>query len=111
MREPRTVRSLDSDARLTRLDPDQFPAIPFYAKALKVLLHDVQNSGGDEATFGGKAGAMDPDAESDDGDDEWADDGAEFLTDDKDLDFLSGSSPRRVHARMLILRRRYARRW
>lgn len=30
------------------------------------------------------------DAESDDGDDEWADDGAEFLSGDKDLDYLSG---------------------
>lgn len=89
------------------LDPDQFPPIPFFAKALKILLHDVQNSG-DDATLG-KAGI--DDAESDDGvsfelifpslpllinyiyllqDDEWADDGAEFRTGDDDLDLLSG---------------------
>lgn len=44
-------------------DPDQFPPIPFFAKALKILLHDVQNAG-DDATLG-KAGI--DDAESDDG--------------------------------------------
>ncbi|KAI5481652.1 Importin 9 [Pseudohyphozyma bogoriensis] len=67
-------------------NPDQFPPIPFHAKALKVLLHDVQNSG-EDATFA-KAGG-DVDAESDDGDDEWADEGGEFASGDKDLDFLS----------------------
>ncbi|KAL8280102.1 hypothetical protein RQP46_007432 [Phenoliferia psychrophenolica] len=71
-------------------NPDQFSSIPFHAKALKILLHDVQRSG-DDATIGKKGGEMEDfdDVDSDDGDDEWADEGAEFRTGDKDLDFLS----------------------
>ncbi|KAK4699259.1 importin-9, partial [Phenoliferia sp. Uapishka_3] len=70
-------------------NPDQFSSIPFHAKALKILLHDVQRAG-DDATIGKKDG-MDEfdDLDSDDGDDEWADEGGEFRTGDKDLDFLS----------------------
>lgn len=73
-----------------RNNPDQFQAIPFPAKALKILLHDVQNSIESSGTKG--AGIMTDDAESDDGDDEWADDGAEFTAagGDRDLAFLSG---------------------
>ncbi|ORY73226.1 ARM repeat-containing protein [Leucosporidium creatinivorum] len=67
-------------------NPDQFPPIPFPAKALKILLHDAQNAAVDGV--GSKLDAED--AESDDGDDEWADEGGEFASGDKDLDFLSG---------------------
>ncbi|KAM0754424.1 ARM repeat-containing protein [Meredithblackwellia eburnea MCA 4105] len=71
-------------------NPDQFPPIPFPAKALKILLHDVQRAG-DDATLSKADGGIDEleDAESDDGDDDWADEGAEFKTGDDDLDFLS----------------------
>lgn len=70
-------------------DPDQFPPIPFPAKALKLLLHDAQTAA---QTSGGEKGVPD-DAVSDDEDDEWADEGAEFTAgNEKDLDFLSGAS-------------------
>lgn len=68
------------------LDPDQYSQIPFAAKALKILLHDISSSAPTDAMgYEGVEGA-----ESDDGDDEWADDGAEYLSGDKDLDYLSG---------------------
>ncbi|GAA5841531.1 hypothetical protein JCM3766R1_003978 [Sporobolomyces carnicolor] len=69
-----------------RQNPDQFPPIPFPAKALKLLIHEAQNASSQD----GSKPALD-DAESDDGDDEWADDGAEFndAANDRDLDFLS----------------------
>lgn len=69
-----------------RANPDQFPPIPFPAKALKLLLHDAQTAA---QTSGGEKGVPD-DAVSDDEDDEWADEGAEFTAgNEKDLDFLS----------------------
>lgn len=69
-------------------DPDQFPPIPFPAKALKLLLHDAQTAA---QAQGGEKGVPD-DAVSDDEDDEWADEGAEFTTgNEKDLDLLSGA--------------------
>ncbi|GAA5946175.1 hypothetical protein JCM3765_000143 [Sporobolomyces pararoseus] len=70
-----------------RQNPDQFPPIPFPAKALKLLIHEAQNA----ASQGGDNTKQIPDdAESDDGDDEWADEGAEFAeSNDRDLDFLS----------------------
>lgn len=69
-------------------DPDQFPPIPFPAKALKLLLHDAQTAA---QSSGGEKGVPD-DAVSDDEDDEWADEGAEFTAgNEEDLDFLSGA--------------------
>ncbi|GAA5933997.1 karyopherin KAP114 [Sporobolomyces koalae] len=68
-----------------RQNPDQFPPIPFPAKALKLLLREAQTAA---AQDGSKP--VPDDAESDDGDDEWADEGAEFNAgNDQDLDFLS----------------------
>ena len=65
--------SSSSPTRLSYLtlrstDPDQFSSIPFHAKALKILLHDVQRSG-DDATIGKKGGEMEDfnDLDSDDG--------------------------------------------
>lgn len=83
----RLVRS----ANVTVLaDPEQFRPIPFPAKALKLLLHDAQTA---SANKGGDQGAPE-DAVSDDEDDEWADEGAEFTAgNEKDLDFLSGELP------------------
>ena len=73
---------------LSTLDPDQFPPIPFPAKALKLLIHEAQNA----SSQGQGEKAVPDDAESDDGDDEWADEGNEFTAgNDQDLDFLSGS--------------------
>ncbi|GAA6059323.1 hypothetical protein JCM10212_005903 [Sporobolomyces blumeae] len=69
-----------------RQNPDQFPPIPFPAKALKILIHDAQNA----STEGGNSNGVPDNAESDDGDDEWADEGAEFTAgNEADLDFLS----------------------
>ncbi|BGP06448.1 hypothetical protein JCM10049v2_002270 [Rhodotorula toruloides] len=69
-----------------RANPEQFRPIPFPAKALKLLLHDAQTA---SANKGGEQGAAE-DAVSDDEDDEWADEGAEFTAgNEKDLDFLS----------------------
>ena len=50
-----------------------------------MLLNDAQNAAVDGV--GNKLDAGD--VESDDGDDEWADEGGEFASGDKDLDFLS----------------------
>ncbi|BGP14490.1 hypothetical protein JCM10213v2_002439 [Rhodosporidiobolus nylandii] len=73
-----------------RANPDQFPPIPFPAKALKLLLHDAQTA----AKESGAGKAIPDDAVSDDEDDEWADEGGEFTSgNDKDLDFLSGANP------------------
>ncbi|GAA5825501.1 hypothetical protein JCM5353_005327 [Sporobolomyces roseus] len=70
-----------------RQNPDQFPPIPFPAKALKLLIHEAQNASS-QGQDGSKA--VPDDAESDDGDDEWADEGNEFTAgNDQDLDFLS----------------------
>lgn len=83
-------------------DPDQFPPIPFPAKVLKVLIKEVQNSISDDRAGVAGAGAAGmgegDDAESDDGDDEWADEGEEFASGDKDLDFLSGAFQRECAA-------------
>ncbi|GAA5868959.1 hypothetical protein JCM16303_000320 [Sporobolomyces ruberrimus] len=68
-----------------RQKPDQFPPIPFPAKALKLLIHEAQNAASQDGSK-----PVPDDAESDDGDDEWADEGAEFNAgNDGDLDFLS----------------------
>ncbi|GAA5921433.1 hypothetical protein JCM3775_003046 [Rhodotorula graminis] len=68
-----------------RANPDQFQPIPFPAKVLKLLLHDAQTA----AQSSQAKGAPD-DAVSDDEDDEWADEGAEFTAgNERDLDFLS----------------------
>ncbi|GAA5855822.1 hypothetical protein JCM8547_000374 [Rhodosporidiobolus lusitaniae] len=71
-----------------KANPDQFPPIPFPAKALKLLLHDAENAANQKGAHGGKG--VPEDAVSDDEDDEWADEGAEFTSgNEKDLDFLS----------------------
>ncbi|GAA6037267.1 hypothetical protein JCM8097_008653 [Rhodosporidiobolus ruineniae] len=71
-----------------KANPDQFPPIPFPAKALKLLLHDAQNA--TNQANGGKDGGVPDDAVSDDEDDEWADEGAEFTSgNERELDFLS----------------------
>ncbi|GAA5867303.1 hypothetical protein JCM1840_005019 [Sporobolomyces johnsonii] len=70
-----------------RQNPDQFPPIPFPAKALQLLIHEAQNAASQSSTG---AKAIPDDAESDDGDDEWADEGAEFAAgNEEDLDLLS----------------------
>ncbi|GAA6011372.1 hypothetical protein JCM10207_008317 [Rhodosporidiobolus poonsookiae] len=69
-----------------RANPDQFPPIPFPAKALKLLLQDAQTA----AKQGGAPKGVPDDAVSDDEDDEWADEGAEFTSgNERELDFLS----------------------
>ncbi|GAA5974253.1 hypothetical protein JCM11641_003356 [Rhodosporidiobolus odoratus] len=71
-----------------RAHPDQFPPIPFPAKAIKLLLHDAQNAANSKDAGNGKG--VPDDAVSDDEDDEWADEGAEFTSgNERDLDFLS----------------------
>ncbi|KPV76594.1 uncharacterized protein RHOBADRAFT_52581 [Rhodotorula graminis WP1] len=68
-----------------RANPDQFQPIPFPAKVLKLLLHDAQT-----AAQSSQAKNAPDDAVSDDEDDEWADEGAEFTAgNERDLDFLS----------------------
>ncbi|BGP38381.1 hypothetical protein JCM10449v2_002313 [Rhodotorula kratochvilovae] len=68
-----------------RANPEQFQPIPFPAKALKLLLHDAQTT-----AKSGQAQGVPDDAVSDDEDDEWADEGAEFTAgNERDLDFLS----------------------
>jgi len=53
------------------------------------LIHEAQNASS-QGQDGSKA--VPDDAESDDGDDEWADEGNEFTAgNDQDLDFLSGT--------------------
>jgi len=54
----------------TRTTPTEFTSIPFPAKALKLLLHDVQ-SGGESATISAQGGADTYDVDSDDGDEDW----------------------------------------
>ncbi|KAM0788544.1 hypothetical protein ACM66B_001672 [Microbotryomycetes sp. NB124-2] len=70
-----------------RQNPDQFQAIPFPAKALKLLIQDAQNA----ASEGNGVKDAAADAESDDGDEEWADEGDEFASGglNDDLAFLS----------------------
>lgn len=69
-------------------DPDQFQPVPFPAKALKLLLHDAQTAAQSSQAKGVPDGAV-----SDDEDDEWADEGAEFTAgNERDLDYLSGAS-------------------
>ncbi|GAA5887335.1 hypothetical protein JCM6882_002496 [Rhodosporidiobolus microsporus] len=70
-----------------KANPDQFSVIPFPAKALKLLLSDAQNAAKQQ---GANDGGVPDDAVSDDEDDEWADEGAEFTSgNERDLDFLS----------------------
>ncbi|KAJ7204351.1 ARM repeat-containing protein [Mycena pura] len=54
------------------LGPHEFSSIPFPVKALKLLLHDVQ-SGGESATITAQGDTFD--VESDDGDEDWAEEG------------------------------------
>jgi len=71
-----------------RADPDQFQPVPFPAKVLKLLLHEAQTA----AQTSSQAKGVPDDAVSDDEDDEWADEGAEFTAgNERDLDFLSGA--------------------
>ncbi|KAF8963883.1 armadillo-type protein [Flammula alnicola] len=56
----------------TKTTPDEFMTIPFPVKALKIILHDIQ-SGGESATMSAQGEVFDVD--SDDGDEDWAEEG------------------------------------
>ncbi|EIW87234.1 ARM repeat-containing protein [Coniophora puteana RWD-64-598 SS2] len=65
----------------TKTNPVEFTSIPFPVKALKLLVRELQ-SGGDSATI--PKGEM-FEVDSDDGDDDWAEEGAGLTVDERDL--------------------------
>ncbi|PPQ86958.1 hypothetical protein CVT25_009780 [Psilocybe cyanescens] len=65
--KPETKNTIMTRSR-TKTTPHEFTAISFPAKALKIILHDIQ-SGGESATLTAQGEAYDVD--SDDGDEEW----------------------------------------
>ncbi|KAH9486456.1 Importin-9 [Psilocybe cubensis] len=65
--KPETKNTIMTRSR-TKTTPHEFTAISFPAKALKIILHDIQ-SGGESATLTAQGGTFDVD--SDDGDEDW----------------------------------------
>ncbi|OCH92992.1 ARM repeat-containing protein [Obba rivulosa] len=69
----------------TKKMPTEWTSVPFPVKALKLMLHDLQ-SGGEAASMGlGSSG----DADSDDGDEDWSDDGDEAGSKKAEYAYLS----------------------
>ncbi|PBL00281.1 ARM repeat-containing protein [Armillaria gallica] len=83
--KPETKNVIMTRSR-TRTTPTEFTSIAFPVKALKILIHDLQSSG-ESATFAASGGNL-PDADDDEGDEDWSDQGDGGKR-DADLQYLS----------------------